>query len=163
MIPRFPSLRRYRQWLALLVLPALVFRALIPVGFMPLVDADWGITIGFCPGEAAQPGAVTGPHAHHGDHPGGNAAGGGGHDHLFAAHGAHHQHHGGGSEDPSTSGHHHAPCLFAASAGGAPAPAILTLEAATPEAVRIAYGNADETFLPTIIRAQSPRGPPAFS
>jgi hypothetical protein len=138
--------RKHRQWLALLVLPALVFRALIPVGFMPLVDADGGITIGFCPGEAALPGGTQ--------------------DHQSAAHGAHqHQHHrgGNGSEDSSTSAQHHTPCLFAAGAGGAPAPAIVTLETAAPEVAQVVHDDAAEVFLPTILRAQSPRGPPAFS
>ena len=43
----------------MLVLPALLFRAFIPLGFMPVVAESGGLTIGFCPGEAALPPGVA--------------------------------------------------------------------------------------------------------
>src|SRR5882762_11864819 len=55
---RLHSLRKHRTWLAVLLLPALLFRAFIPVGFMPVVESG-GLTIGFCPGEAALPPGVA--------------------------------------------------------------------------------------------------------
>ncbi|MGH8136726.1 MAG: hypothetical protein ACREVV_00840 [Steroidobacteraceae bacterium] len=113
------ELRKRRNWLALLVLPALLFRAAIPVGFMPMVSAGGGVSIEFCPGQSGQA--------------------------------------------PSNTGQHHAPCLFAASAGGAPAPAALELTAPAADAVRVDRSDNDNVFLPTIVRTQTSRGPPARS
>lgn len=60
--------RRRAALVALTLLPALVPRALLPVGFMPEIDRA-GIHIGFCPGEAQPPGALAGAQHHHGaDH-----------------------------------------------------------------------------------------------
>jgi hypothetical protein len=64
------SYLRTRRRLALLVLPALLLRALIPLGFMP-VAAGGALAIGFCPGEGPMPSGLAG-HAHHA----GEAAGG---------------------------------------------------------------------------------------
>jgi len=126
------------------VLPAVLFRALIPVGFMPVVEAGGGLAIGFCPGEAALPPGLAAP--------------------VPAQHAAHHHqhHHSGGSEDPSTATHH-APCLFAASATPTPTPTIVLLPAAGPQIAQFGDHDSVEVFLPTILRAQSPRGPPVFS
>ncbi|HEX4657872.1 MAG TPA: hypothetical protein VH307_10835 [Streptosporangiaceae bacterium] len=54
-IPQRFSARQRRVLLALLVLPVLVLRALVPVGFMPVSDRG-GFHIDFCPGEAQPPG-----------------------------------------------------------------------------------------------------------
>ena len=61
------SLRK-RRWLALLVVPALLLRGLIPAGFMPIADAG-GLSIGLCPGAGPLP-AITADatHAAHGAH-----------------------------------------------------------------------------------------------
>ncbi len=68
----------------------------------------------------------------------------------------------GGSGAPGGSSHE-APCLFAASGKPAFAPAILTLEtAASAAAPPEAYATAP-VFLPTVLRAQSPRGPPLIA
>jgi hypothetical protein len=124
-----------RRW-ALLALPALLLRALIPVGFMPVATAD-GLSIEFCPDAGPLPAAASGaadPHAHH----------------------HHHQ----GGPDPSSASHH-APCPFAASATLAAAPEAAS--AAAPHAHLRAPGDADlraRAFVPSIVRAQSPRAPP---
>jgi hypothetical protein len=58
-----PALRRRQRWLARL-LPLLLLRSLIPVGFMP-VAAGAGF-IGLCPDAAAMPpGMVMHEHMHH--------------------------------------------------------------------------------------------------
>src|SRR5205814_9794710 len=68
----------------------------------------------------------------------------------------------GGSDTPGGSSHE-APCPFAASGKPAFAPAILTLEtAASAAAPPEAYATAP-VFLPTVLRAQSPRGPPLIA
>ena len=145
-------LRGRRRRFATLLLPALLLRALIPFGFMPLTGVG-GLTIGFCPGEGALPAALAAAnvkllhaaqtgHLHH--------------DHAFG--GARH----GGSGEPGRSAHE-APCVFAASAKPAFAPAILALEAAAPGARPHEAYAAPTIFLPTILRAQSPRGPPQIA
>jgi hypothetical protein len=136
-----PYLRsRGRRWTALL-LPALLLRALIPFGFMPMV-AGGGMTIGFCPGEAELPPGIA--IAHHGDaHPGHSAAA-----------------HGGGHAGDLGGGAHHAPCLFAASASPAVSPVIVALAPHDGAEARATAPAATHFFLPTILRAQSPRGPP---
>jgi DUF2946 family protein len=125
---------RTRHRLALLVLPALLLRALIPVGFMP-VAAPGGAALRLCPGAVGQ-GMV---HAGHG------------------AHDAPHTQHHGGADPGST---HHTPCLFSAGAstGFAALLAAPALEAAAPGAP--AERLAARPFVPAILRAQGPRAPP---
>jgi hypothetical protein len=131
-----PRLRADKRRWALLALPALLLRALIPVGFMPVATAD-GLSIEFCPDAGPLPaaaGAAADPHAHH----------------------HHHQ----GGPDPSSASHH-APCPFAASATLAAAPEGACVPAA--HALERAPGDADlraRAFVPSIVRAQSPRAPP---
>jgi hypothetical protein len=145
-------LRGRRRRFATLLLPALLLRALIPFGFMPLLGGG-GLTIGFCPGEGALPAGFAAAnvqllhaahltHLHH-DH----ALGGGPH---------------GGPGDPGRSSHE-APCPFAASAKPAFAPAILALATAAALAAPHEAAAAATVFLPTIVRAQSPRGPPQIA
>jgi hypothetical protein len=133
-IPHCFSARRRRVLLALLVLPVLVLRALIPVGFMPVSDRG-GLYIDFCPGEAQPPGA------------------------LAAQPLAHHHHHGGadhGKPAPAS----HAPCLFALSASPAFAPAVAMAALMPPAATPRAESPARAVFVPAIVRAQTPRAPP---
>jgi hypothetical protein len=139
-----PYLRsRGRRWTALL-LPVLVLRALIPFGFMPVV-AGGGMTIGLCPGEARLPPGIAAAH-HLAEHSG----------HALAAHGGGHAGELGGAA-------HHAPCLFAASATPAIAPAIVALAPHDGREAQAPPAAAAHFFLPTILRAQSPRGPPLFA
>src|SRR6266566_8938908 len=67
-----PYLRGRRRRFAALLLPALLLRALIPFGFMPLIGAS-GLTLGFCPGEGALPAGLAAAnvellHAAHASH-----------------------------------------------------------------------------------------------
>ncbi|MGH8268374.1 MAG: DUF2946 family protein [Steroidobacteraceae bacterium] len=133
----FSCLRTRRRRLALLVLPALLLRGLIPVGFMPMADRG-GIHIEFCPGEAQPPGALAGP--------------------LLAQHLAHHHHPGGDHGGPA--GAHHAPCLYALSASPAFAPAVAAATLAPPPRTPLAEPALRRVFLPAILRAQTPRAPP---
>ena len=126
--------------MAWLLLPALLLRALIPAGFMPVAGAG-GPYLGFCPGAGELPPGVT----------------------AAATHASHlgHAHHGG--EGGSVPGNpHHPACEFSAGAATAlaaapadalpaPAPSSLTERIAAP------------IFLPAILRVQSPRGPPLAS
>jgi hypothetical protein len=127
-----------RRTIALL-LPALVLRALIPVGFMPMAGAG-GVSLGLCPDAAAMPADMAGTDPaqpmHHGDHDAG----------------------------VPFSGSHHAPCLFAASAGAGSTPAAVQLVAyisGVPQCALPAYYRP--VSLPAVYRAQSARAPPQFS
>ena len=133
---------RRRRRLALLILPALVLRALIPAGFMPFAGAG-GPQLGFCPAAGALPPGVVHVAAHPAD--------------------AAHAHHGSGGHSPGIpETPHHPACLF--SAGAATTFAV----AATDPLPATAPGSLPEhiaapIFLPTILRAQSSRGPPIVS
>jgi hypothetical protein len=80
--PSLNPLRARSRALLLVVLPALVLRALIPFGFMP-VAARGGPAMQLCPGAAAMAGALPGHH----HHPPGGAPGSAAHNTLcvFAA------------------------------------------------------------------------------
>jgi hypothetical protein len=128
--------------IALALLPALLLRALTPVGFMPMHDAHGGLYLAFCPGigDTLVPPSVDDPRHDHDHHPG---------------HAIHD--HGGGQSAPQ----HHEVCPYALSAGpalaysvpGVPALAPLTADAPAPD-----YSSIS---IPSIERAQSARAPPA--
>ena len=130
-----PSTLRRQRRLALLVLSALLLRALIPSGFMPLAGPG-GPHLGFCPGAGVLP---PGPD----DHP------------ARAAHIGHVHHGGRGAPEPP----HHPMCLFSAGAttvfAAVPAPATTV-----PMALAPGEQPASLIVLPAILRAQAPRGPP---
>jgi hypothetical protein len=107
-----------RTVVAGLLLPVLLFRAWIPIGFMPVATADSGAALVVCPGV---------------------------------------QHHHG---VPSPSGEHGVPCVFTASAGAAPTPAILALVPCSLVTVAARPGIAVVFFVPSILRSQSSRAPP---
>lgn len=67
-----------------------------------------------------------------------------------------HAHHGGHPH-----GEPHAPCLFAASAAPAFSPLALALPPASAVALRAALPALNAPCLPSILRSQTPRGPPA--
>ena len=86
--------RRRREWIALLLLPALAFRLLVPAGFMPEFGADGStLTVQMCHGDARSAAVMrltTGqPH-----------------------------------EPSAPETKHDAPCVFAATAGVAPLPVL---------------------------------------
>jgi hypothetical protein len=58
-----PDLRRHRLAVALLVIPLLLLRSMVPQGFMPVAAAD-GL-IGLCPDAAPLPPGIAGGHLHH--------------------------------------------------------------------------------------------------
>jgi hypothetical protein len=136
-----PSQQRRRRRIALLVLPALLLRALIPAGFMPLAGAG-GPYLGFCPGAGPLPPGLSASATHP----------------FHLGHGHHED--AGGPGAPGMA--HHPACLFSAGA--------TTAFAATPVAARaadlaMAAGQRLSTgiSLPAILRTQSSRGPPISS
>ena len=57
--------RQKRLWIAGLLLPAILFRALIPAGFMPAIDSDGALRLQFCPGADLAVADTRPAHAHH--------------------------------------------------------------------------------------------------
>ncbi len=112
-----------RLLIAALLLPAILFRGLIPPGFMPATAAAGVVRMAFCPGMGhAAPNDPTGP---------------------------------------GEGGHHAQKCPYGATASPAPPPAITGL-AARPHAPRSEVIRAGSRIsVPAIVRAQSPRAPPA--
>jgi hypothetical protein len=125
--------RRRARRFTIILLPALLLRSLIPFGFMPMADAR-GVSIVLCRGEGAMPAGMAAAHSQH----------------------MHHS----GQHDGAHSGHE-APCLFAASASPAFASTLPALPASVSEATPCPLPDAaGSVMLPSIRRAQSPRGPP---
>ena len=126
----------------LLALPALLLRALVPPGFMPVAE-EQGLSIELCPDAGALPPGIA----------------------LTAsAHSHHHAHHHGAGGPDSSSATHHAPCLFTASATLAAAPAEVALLAPGPAPhVAAEPARGPQLHLPSIVRVQSPRGPPRLA
>jgi len=150
--------RSRRVLIASLLLPALLFRAAIPAGFMPMVGADGRLALELCPAAvsvqvgAGDSAAVLLSHdtheAHHHDAHDANSA---------SSHsGARHHH------DSGTTGHDHVPCLFAASAGSAPLPALFDSASVAVDRSADRSEVTEGAFTPTIVRAQAARGPPVF-
>jgi len=123
------------------VLSALVLRALIPAGFMPMTGGG-GLSLGFCPGAGAMPQGLSGQAANN----------------LHSAHD--HVHHGGGGAGSDPGRAHHSPCLFSTGATTtfASAPASPTLIARVVATAVEHFATA--VISPAIVRAQFSRGPP---
>ena len=151
----FSLSRLSRRNLVLPLLCAFLFRALIPVGFMPVVAADGTLSLEFCPAYGTAPPQIA-AHAHH-NHLAGLP-------NLASGHGsspvAHHDH---GAHDPAGAAQHHAPCVFAASANAAPAHAddlqLVTI-LQTSHVPQVDFQLAEP--IGNVPRAQSPRAPPAL-
>jgi hypothetical protein len=133
------STLRARRWLiTAVILPAVLFRAAIPAGFMPAFDAQGRVSLQICPGLAGEPvahGAATDPHAHH-----------------------HHDNHGKGD---AAHGAHSGVCPFALSAGPALAGSFLSATMAAPLSTQVAGEPPSARTVASIERAQLARGPPA--
>jgi hypothetical protein len=132
--------KRGRGWASLL-LPLLFLRALIPVGFMPMIGPDHSVRLVICDNYAPLPAAMMDmPMAgmDMSQHPAGEDSGGGP---------PVHQDHGG--------------CPFGASPalGAVPTLAIAPILIHQPAQLRVAGPQID--FYQAPDRAQSPRGPPA--
>jgi hypothetical protein len=129
--------KRSRWAVTLTLLFALLYRAGIPAGFMPMMNADGRLTLELCSGVAIAAPAGHEHHAHHhhgdGDH---------GHDH---------------SKDSGA----HTLCPFAATAGPAPLPG----QALPATAIRTSTAALASVLVsissPTILRSQRSRAPPA--
>jgi hypothetical protein len=131
---RNTHVRSRQQFLTGLLLVALVFRALVPAGFMPAFGTKGaGVTMQVCPlhmpsmgGEAARDGHAPAP-------PSGQRV------------------------------HDGSICAFAASAVSAPPPALsgpVVRSDVAPEPILMTVANLSR---PSIIRSQSPRAPPAHA
>jgi hypothetical protein len=125
--------------LALLVFAALLLRALIPAGFMPLAGPG-GPHLGFCPAAGALP-------------PGSG-------DSATPASHLVHLHHGAGRGTPEAP--HHPACVFSAGAATVFA-AVPTLAPVLPTLRAHRERRVSRIVLPTILRAQSSRGPPILA
>ena len=132
MIPRSAWFRKRSAWVAILLLPALLYRAAIPAGLMPVVDSQGRIHLEVCPGVAADM-PVGGEHAHH--------------------------HHHGGNPDASK-GQDHAPCLFAVSAVSAPPPLLIAVSIAAPVPEAATSRTPPTVSSRSVVRAQTARAPP---
>jgi hypothetical protein len=134
---RFQWHRWRRARIAFLLLPALLYRAAVPAGFMPMVDEQGQLALVFCPGEV-EVRDVNDVHAAH-----------------------HHSHHG-DSANTGQSPKQHVPCPFALSAGPSPLPDILVAPDVPASPSHVAAETPSRIFSPTIVRAQSARAPPAL-
>ena len=133
------------RWLAWLLVPALLFRSLVPAGFMPVISSGGDLGIGLCPAAGSIPlHARSLPVAAH----------------VHGAHAAQHADvhtspaHPGGARDAH-------PCLFSLLAGGAVLPGVTA--AWLPPGAPPVVPRPSETpraSAPGIDRAQSPRAPP---
>ena len=132
---RFRWHGKRRAWIAFLLLPALLYRAAIPTGFMPMVDEHGQLALVFCPGEVAVRGTQH-------------------------VHGAHHDRHHDDSMGSGGSSSQLVLCPFALSAGPAPLPDVLVVPNRAARPLDVAAEIAAESFSPSIVRAQSARAPP---
>ena len=143
------TLRSRSRVIAWALLPALMLRALTPVGFMPMHDAQGDLYLAFCPGigdTVLPPAATDDPHrGHHGMH----ADGGHGADRDAVSPG-----------DRAKPTHHNV-CPYALSAGPALAHAIPGVSAVAPLPAAPPSSSYPSLTLPPIERAQSARAPPA--
>jgi hypothetical protein len=131
--------KRLRGW-ATALLPILLLRALIPVGFMPMVAADHSVRLVICDSYAPVPTSMM------------DMAMDGGMDMSQPS--------GAGSGGPPVH-QEHGSCPYGASPalGALPTLALLPLLFHRPAAIFVAAPQVD--FHPALHRAQSPRGPPA--
>ncbi len=125
------GMRSHARALLAATLPALLLRALIPYGFMPVAGSG-GAALQLCPGAASVAGAPLG-HPHH------------------------HHHEGSGSADGSA----HALCVFAASAAPAVAPVAPAMPLHSASLTHLEQQGTRSLRLPSILRTQSARAPPS--
>ena len=132
--------KRVRGWMAVL-LPILLLRALIPVGFMPMVGADHSVRLVICDSYAPVPTSMM-DMSMDGDMDMSQSSGADGNGGPPV-----HRDHGG--------------CPYGASAalGALPTLALLPVAFHRPAPILVAAPQVD--FYLTPYRAQSPRGPPA--
>lgn len=140
------TLRSRARAIAWALLPALLLRALTPVGFMPMHDAQGDLYLAFCPGVGdTLPPASAADDPHRGHH--------GAHDHAGM------QHPGTPAGDNPAPSQHNL-CPYALSAGPALAYTVPPVSAPAPVPTRAPAPDYPTPSLPTIERAQSARAPP---
>jgi hypothetical protein len=149
MFTGFNRTTRRRAYVILALLPTLLFRGVIPVGYMFSAASSGAPAIVLCPGVAPVPAqlvdhsehATYGEHAHHHDPAG--------HDHGSTSH----------------SGHEHSqsPCPFAAALSAAVAPPAVHFGLVAPSrAAEISAVAHEAPARFPLLRAQSPRAPPSL-
>jgi hypothetical protein len=133
--------KRVRGWLAVL-LPVLLLRALIPVGFMPMIGPDHSVRLVICDSYAPLPASMMDmpmdagmdmSHQPGGEHTGGNP--------------------------PTHQDHGSCPYGSSPALGALPTLAVFALVVQRPPPLAVAAPQVD--FFQAPQRAQSPRGPPA--
>jgi hypothetical protein len=134
---RFQWHRWRRARIAFLLLPALLYRAAIPAGFMPMVDEQGQLALVFCPGEVAVRD-------------------------INIVHATHHHSHHDNTTHSGDSFKQHVPCPFALSAGPSPLPVLSVVPSPPANPAHVAADILSKAFSPTIVRAQSARAPPAL-
>lgn len=143
---RFVHLCLNRTPIIGVLMAALLFRALIPTGFMPMLASDGTIVMELCSGFTTKSVVV-----HLDDHAG------------HAAH-AGHVGHTDSHDDSHDSSHgdlfEHSPCGFAVAATGAGPPAVASAIAPIAPQTPLAEFRAVTRTPPSIHRSQTPRGPP---
>jgi hypothetical protein len=133
--------------LFVLLLPLLIARSLLPIGFMLSFD-EGTPRIVFCPGEMSVPG-TSGGHGQHESHSAHQALQG------------HEHHHGADESDAHSAEHGNQSCPFAF-AGAAPLTVLAAFspELPAPEAIT---GPPDSAIFALAPRAHPIRGPPTLS
>ena len=142
------SRKRSKRWAAI-VLPGLLLRALIPVGFMPMFGPDFGVQLTLCEGYAPVPSTAMDMSM---DMP------------MDMPIGLPVPHHPGGESSPGGSGpdshQDHSACPYGAS------PTFAALPALANVLLTVQPSQQSRQFAPQVAhyaiapRAQSPRGPP---
>jgi hypothetical protein len=131
------------RWWVAWMLPVLLLRALIPVGFMPMAGPGFGLQLVICDSYAPMPGTMSTPMDAGMDmsqhpHADGNAGSGGG---LPA-----HQDHGS--------------CPYGSSPAWGALPTFAIVPVAIKHSANLAVASAQVGYFKLSTRAQSPRGPP---
>jgi len=125
------------------LMAALLFRALIPAGFMPTVASDGTIAMELCAGFTTKTVVVhLDAQADHAAHAGHDTSGDGGHD------------------SSHVDMFERSPCGFAVATFAAPPPAMQPALPPVPSQSSVAAFAPSSHSLPSILRSQAPRGPP---
>jgi hypothetical protein len=164
-VPLFESVRRVRQkkvasnlirwgrrranWWVALLLPGLLLRALIPIGFMPMFGPDFSVRLALCEGYAPIP-SMPADMSMDMSEP--------------MSMGAHALHHSGGAPDADGNGprshQDHGTCPYAASPTLASLVALIDVPASVQPSAPCLISAPQVAHFEISPRAQSPRGPP---
>jgi hypothetical protein len=144
--------KRVRWWVALL-LPALVLRSLIPLGFMPMFGPGFGVQFVVCEGYAPVPGTAPSMSM--------DMAAGVPMDAAMGVPGHGHSDDGIAHPDTGTQGQHdHSTCPYGTSPALGGLPTLAVVLVAIEPAAELAVALPQVAYFEISPRAQSPRGPP---